>query len=245
MGTRARYVTCQGWPDRALIVSRGLSKHDRKPAERRFLVRHRRACGSGARGAAARGGARRAPHGSRRSTRAERIVVPDPTARGSSRRAPGPLHGVPFTVKEAIDDRRAAGARGIAAAGARVAPDAPGWHGYERPGRSRSARRTLRALRAPRLDQPRLRRNPEPARPSRSAGGSSGGEAAAVARGCRRSGSAPTTAARSARRPTSAGLPAMRPGSAGSPTAGHMPRVQPPFRRMVDDRVARPVGGRS
>ena len=88
-----------------------------------------------------------------------------PRRRGRGPR--GPLAGVPFTVKEAIVVAGAAGARGLAAAAARdrrARRDrgrAPARGGRD-PGRQDEH---VRAVRPPRLVEPRLRRDAQPARP--------------------------------------------------------------------------------
>jgi amidase len=145
---------------------------------------------------------------------------------------PGPLRGVPFTVKEAI-----ATAGLPACEASRLRP-------LETPPRDAPAVAALRAAGAILLGKTNISElcaHPDssnavygatcnPVDPSRSAGGSSGGEGAAVGAGLSAFGLGSDYGG-SIRAPAHfCGVAGMRPGLGRVPTAGHLPRRQPPAR---------------
>ena len=126
------------------------------------------------------------------------------------RRSRGPLHGVPFTVKENIDVAGTPTTSGVPALAEAVAPiDAPQVERLRAAGAIPIGRTNLPDLGLRIHTDSSLRgltRNPWD--PDVTAGGSSGGEAARAGhRACRRSGSATTSAARCATPRTAAGSP--------------------------------------
>lgn len=145
---------------------------------------------------------------------------------------PGPLRGVPFTVKEAIDTA------GLPACEAsRLRP-------VETPARDAPAVAALReagAILIGKTNISELCAHPDssnlvygatrnPVDPSRSACGSSGGEGAAVGAGLSAFGIGSDYGG-SIRAPAHfCGIAGMRPGLGRVPSAGHLPRVQPPAR---------------
>ena len=174
---------------------------------------------------------RRTCAGSRRSTRASTpscrstATARSPRrARPTRRSAPrGPLHGVPFTVKdnlEAAGIEMAIGGRGAGRHRPRRATR-PWSPGCARPARSCSARRTARRTAAgsrptTRSTAARTTRTTS----TRTPGGSSGGEAAAIAAGCSPCGLG-TDSGASVRLPAHfCGLAALKPTSGRVPVTG-------------------------
>ena len=142
--------------------------------------------------------------------------------RDAARRA-GPLHGVPFTVKdnlEAAGIEMAIGRRG--AGRHRPRPRTPPWsRGCARPARSCSARRTARTYGGGiETDNAVYGRTNNPYDLDRTPGGSSGGEAAAIAAGCSPCGLG-TDSGASVRLPAHfCGLAALKPTSGRVPVTG-------------------------
>jgi Asp-tRNA(Asn)/Glu-tRNA(Gln) amidotransferase A subunit family amidase len=162
------------------------------------------------------------------------IVVPDfeRAREAAADPPPGPLQGVPFTVKEAIDTA------GLPACEAsRLRP-------VETPARDAPAVARLRkagAILVGKTNISELCAHPDssnlvygatrnPVDPTRSACGSSGGEGASVGAGLSAFGIGSDYGG-SIRAPAHfCGVVGMRPGLGRVPTEGHLPRVQPPAR---------------
>jgi Asp-tRNA(Asn)/Glu-tRNA(Gln) amidotransferase A subunit family amidase len=146
---------------------------------------------------------------------------------------PGPLSGVPFTVKEAIVT---AGLTACEASLLRprevAARDAPAVQRLRTAGAIMIGKTNISELCAHPDSSNRVygaTRNPVD--PARSAGGSSGGEGAAVAAGLSAFGIGSDYGG-SIRAPAHfCGIVGMRPGIGRVPTDGHLPRRQPPGRR--------------
>jgi amidase len=145
----------------------------------------------------------------------------------------GPLAGVPFTVKEAIETA------GLPACEAsRLRPtttprrDAPAVARLRAAGAILVGKTNISELCAhPDSSNLVYGATRNPLDPSRSAGGSSGGEAAAVAAGLSAFGIGSDYGG-SIRAPAAfCGIAGIRPGLGRVPTAGHLPREQPPARR--------------
>jgi Asp-tRNA(Asn)/Glu-tRNA(Gln) amidotransferase A subunit family amidase len=163
------------------------------------------------------------------------IVVPDlqRAREAAASPRPGPLSGVPFTVKEAIE---VAGLPACEASRLRpvevAASDAPVVARLRDAGAILVGKTNISELCA-HPDSSNLvygaTRNPVDA--TRSAGGSSGGEGAAVASGMSAFGIGSDYGG-SIRAPAHfCGIAGMRPGLGRVPTEGHLPRSQPPARR--------------
>src|SRR5436309_6367156 len=160
----------------------------------------------------------------------------------------GPLHGVPFTVKENIDMAGLPTTWGVPALAQAVVPkDAPVVERLRAAGAIPIARTNLpdMALRVHTMSSLHgLTRNPW--HPGRTAGGSSGGEAAALARGMTPIGVGNDIGG-SLRNPANAcGIASIRPSAGRVPDAGYVPReeyllavqlmnVQGPMARRVGD----------
>ena len=146
---------------------------------------------------------------------------------------PGPLSGVPFTVKEAID---VAGLPACEASRLRPvttpAEDAPAVALLRAAGAILIGKTNISELSAfPDSANLVYGTTRNPLDPSRSAGGSSGGEAAAVAAGLSAFGLGSDYGG-SIRAPAHfCGVAGIRPGIGRVPSAGHLPPVQPPARR--------------
>jgi amidase len=97
----------------------------------------------------------------------------------------GVFHGVPITVKENIDLAGTPTTQGIAALADAIADDRRPRRssGCARPARSRSPARTCPTSGCASTPTPAPRPHPQPPPPGRTAGGSSGGEASAIASG--------------------------------------------------------------
>ena len=163
------------------------------------------------------------------------IVVLDLERAQAEAAAPrrGPLSGLPFTVKEAI------ATAGLPACEAsrlrpveRPATDAPAVARLRKAGAILVGKTNISELCAhPDSSNLVYGATRNPVDPSRSAGGSSGGEAAAVAAGMSAFGLGSDYGG-SIRAPAHfCGVFGMRPGLGRVPTGGHLPRVQPPGRR--------------
>jgi Asp-tRNA(Asn)/Glu-tRNA(Gln) amidotransferase A subunit family amidase len=146
---------------------------------------------------------------------------------------PGPLSGVPFTVKEAI------ATAGLAACEAsRLRPietpkvDAPAVARLREAGAILVGKTNISELCAhPDSSNLVYGATRNPVDPSRSAGGSSGGEGAAVGSGMSAFGIGSDYGG-SIRAPAHfCGVAGMRPGIGRVPAEGHLPRAQPPARR--------------
>lgn len=146
---------------------------------------------------------------------------------------PGPLCGVPFTVKEAIET---SGLPGCEASRLRPVEtpiaDAPVVARLREAGAILIGKTNVSELCAhPDSSNLVYGATRNPVDPSRSAGGSSGGEAAAVGSGMSAFGIGSDYGG-SIRAPAHfCGIVGMRPGVGRIPTDGHLPRVQPPARR--------------
>jgi Asp-tRNA(Asn)/Glu-tRNA(Gln) amidotransferase A subunit family amidase len=146
---------------------------------------------------------------------------------------PGPLSGVPFTVKEAIATEGLPGCEG-----SRLRPvetpsvDAPVVARLREAGAILVGKTNISELCAhPDSSNLVYGTTRNPVDPTRSAGGSSGGEAAAVAAGMSAFGIGSDYGG-SIRAPAHfCGVAGMRPGVGRLPTEGHLPHDQPPARR--------------
>jgi Asp-tRNA(Asn)/Glu-tRNA(Gln) amidotransferase A subunit family amidase len=153
--------------------------------------------------------------------------------REAARPRPGPLSGVPFTVKEAIES---AGLPACEASRLRPvttpADDAPAVALLRDAGAILLGKTNISELCAhPDSSNLVYGATRNPVDPTRSAGGSSGGEAAAVAAGLSAFGIGSDYGG-SIRAPAAfCGIAAIRPGLGRVPAGGHLPRVQPPARR--------------
>jgi len=162
------------------------------------------------------------------------IVIPDFERARTAAAAPvsGPLQGVPFTVKEAIET---AGLPGCEASRLRpvetAASDAPAVARLREAGAILVGKTNISELFAhPDSSNLVYGATRNPVDPSRSACGSSGGEGAAVGAELSAFGIGSDYGG-SIRAPAHfCGIAGMRPGLGRVPTAGHLPRKQPPAR---------------